>query len=164
MQEIFSSEIKHDGFFSFKDFYKFCYDWLTEEFGLSLTEKKYAEKLKGDSKEIEVEWEGTKKVTDYFKWEVSVKFRVLDLKDVELVEGKTKIRTNKGSIKVKVSGTLIRDWQGQFEKSSFRKFLRSIYDKWVIPSRVEEMEDKLADKCDDFLNQAKAWLDLEGRK
>ncbi|MBU4308323.1 MAG: hypothetical protein KJ566_00815 [Nanoarchaeota archaeon] len=163
-EEIFSSKVKHDGIFLFKDFYKFCYDWLTDETGLLVAEGKYAEKLAGDAKEINIEWEGTKKITDYFKYSVKVKFRILNMKEVEIMQGNAKIKTNKGSVEIKTSGNLLRDYDGKFEKTGFQKFLRSIYEKWVIASRIEQMEDKLIGKCDEFLNQAKAWLDLEGRK
>ena len=163
-EEIFSSKVKYEGIFSFKDFYKFCYDWLTDETGILIAEKKYAEKIVGDAKEINIEWEGTKKVTDYFKYSVKAKFRILKLKEVEIMQGNAKVKTNKGSVEVKTSGNLLRDYEGKFEKSSFRVFLRSIYDKWVITSRIRQMEDKLIGKCDEFLNQAKAWLDLEGKK
>jgi hypothetical protein len=163
-EEIFSSKIKHDGIFSFKDFYKFCYEWLTDETGLSVSEGKYAEKISGDSKEINVEWEGSKKITDYFKYSVKVVFRVLNLKEVEIMQGNAKIKTNKGGVEIKVSGSLLRDYDGKFESTAFKKFLRSIYEKWVITSRIEEMEDKLIGKCDEFISQTKAWLDLEGKK
>ncbi|MBU1129462.1 MAG: hypothetical protein KJ949_02410 [Nanoarchaeota archaeon] len=163
-EEIFSSKVKHDGIFLFKDFYKFCYDWLTDETGLLVAEEKYAEKLAGDSKEINISWIGTKKITDYFKYQVKVSFRILNMKEVEIMQGNAKIKTNKGSVEIKTSGNLLRDYDGKFEKTGFQKFLRSIYEKWVIASRIEQMEDKLIGKCDEFLNQAKAWLDLEGRK
>jgi len=163
-EEIFSSKVKHDGIFSFKDFYKFCYEWLTDETGLDVAEGKYSEKIVGDAKEIIVEWEGTKKITDYFKYSVKVKFRILNMKEVEVMQGNAKIKTNKGSVEIKTSGNLLRDYDGKFEKTYFQKFLRSIYEKWVIASRIEQMEDKLIGKCDEFLNQSKAWLDLEGRK
>ena len=161
---IFSSKTKYGGIFSFKDFYAFCYDWLTEETGLTISEDKYSEKISGDSKSIDIEWTGTRKVTDYFKFEVKIKFKVIGLIEVEIQEGSAKIKTNKGSIQVDVKGVLVRDYEGKFEQTAGKKFLRSIYEKWVIASRIEEYEDKLAGSCDEFLNQAKAYLDLEGKR
>lgn len=163
-EKVFSSKLKHEGIFSFKDFYQFCYDWLDEETGLGLSETKYVEKLKGDEKEVEVEWEGSKKLTDYFKFEAKVEMTIKHLKNVEVNQGGAKVKTNQGEIEVKISGTLIRDYEGKFEVSAFYKFLRSIYEKWVIPSRIEEFEDKIISNCDDFLSQAKAYLDLEGKR
>lgn len=161
---IFSSTIKYGGVFSFSDFYKFCYDWLTEETGLDVAEGKYEEKIKGDEKEIVVEWKGEKKLTDYFKFVAKVKFEIKGLKNVEVVQDGVKVKTNTGSAKVGAKGILVGDWQGKFEGTGQKKFMRSIYEKWVIPSRISELEDKIAGGMDTFLGQAKAYLDLEGRK
>ena len=162
--QIFSSKMKYDGIHSFKDFYRFCYDWLKEETGLDVAETKYVEKLKGDSKDIDIEWIGTRKVTDYFKFQIKAVFRILGLKDVETTQGGAKIKTNQGSVEIKLTGTLIRDYDSKFEVTAHKKFLRSIYEKWVIPSRIEQFEDKLISDCDEFLSQSKAYLDLEGKR
>jgi len=163
-ETVYSSKIKYKGVFSFKDFYKFCYDWLAEEPKLTVKEEKYDEKLAGDSKEIEIEWMGTKDITDYFKFKIKVKFKVQNLKQVEVMQSGAKIKTNEGGVEVNVKGTLQRDYKGKFERSASQKFMRSVYEKWVIPSRIEEFQERLTSACDTFLNQAKAWLDLEGKK
>jgi len=163
-ETVFSSAIKQKGVFSFKDFYKFCYDWLAEETNLSLVEDSYGEKITGTNKEIDVKWTGTRKVTDYFKFKVKVDFVVRELTEVEVIQEGIKVKTNKGSVQVKVKGILIRDYQGKFEKTAIQKFMRSIYEKWIIPSRIDEFERRLINNCDEFLGQAKAYLDLEGRK
>lgn len=162
--KIFSSKIKYNGVFNFGEFYKFCFEWLRDETGLDLVEEKYAEKLSGDSKNIDVEWSGSRKMTDYFKVEVKVVFRIIGLTSVELSNGNQKIKTNKGSVEVSIKGTLVKDYNSKFEKSAFQKFLRGIYEKTVIPSRVNEYEGKVMSDCDEFLAQAKAYLDLEGKK
>jgi hypothetical protein len=160
---IFSSKIKYGGIFLFKDFYKFCYDWLVDETDLLISEDKYVEKLDGDSKNIDIQWTGIRKVTDYFKFEVKVVFRIIGLTNVEISQNNAKIKTNKGTVEVRIKGTIIKDWQGKFETKAFQKFLRSIYEKWVIPSRIEQFEEKLIGDCDEFLSQTKAYLDLEGK-
>ena len=158
--KIFSSKVKYEGVMDFKEFYKFCYQWLVEEAGLDVVENKYAEKISGDSKNIKVEWAGTKKVTDYFKFQIEVKFEILNLTTVEI----SKSKMNKGSVEVSVKGNLLRDYEGKFEKTASQKFMRSIYEKWVIYSRIKEYEGKLIDDCNEFLAQAKAFLDLEGKR
>ncbi len=161
---IFSSKIKYTGVFSFKDFYIFCNDWLTTETDLLMSETKYKEKISGDSKKIDVEWTGFRKFTDYFRFNIKIVFQLLGLTDVEIQEGNTKVKANKGSVEVKVKGVLTKDYDGKFDRTAIKTFLRSVYEKWVIPSRVEEFEEKVIEKCDEFLNQAKAYLDLEGKK
>jgi len=163
-EEVFSSSIKYSGIFSFKDFYKFCYEWLKEETKVSLTEDKYEEKITGDKKNIEVEWSGKKKMTDYFRFDAGIKFSIKELTNVEIIQNNAKIQTNKGDIKITCKGILVRDYEGKFEVGAFQKFLRSIYEKWIIPSRINQYEDKIISACDGFLSQAKAYLDLEGKR
>lgn len=164
-EQIYSSSVKYVGIFSFRDFYKFCYEWLTEDTSMDfIMESKYEEKIKGDEKEVVVEWEGEKKITDYFRFDIKVKFEIKALKNVEVMQDGVKVKTNSGSAKIGVKGTLVRDYQGKFASSAFRKFMGSIYEKWVIPSRIKQFEDYVAEKCDEFLGQAKAYLDLEGKR
>ncbi|MBU3907361.1 MAG: hypothetical protein KKA64_03870 [Nanoarchaeota archaeon] len=163
-EAIFKSKIKSTGIFSFKDFYKFCHDWLVSETNLHVAEGKYTEKLSGDTKDVEVEWEGRRDVTDYFRFKVNVKFVILKLSEVEISQNGVKEKTNKGSVEVEVKGILVRDYKGKFERTSIQKFLRSIYEKWIISARVKQLEDKLVEDLDEFLAQAKAFLDLEGKK
>ena len=163
-ETIFSSTIKYNGIFSFKDFYKFCYEWITEEMDMEISENKYEEKITGDSKNIVVEWAGEKKLTDYFRFDIKINFELMGLKNVEVAVGGTKVTTNNGSAKISVKGILVRDYEGKIEMSAFNKFLRSIYEKWVIVARIKEYEDKIAGACDEFLSQTKAYLDLEGKR
>lgn len=163
-EQIFSSKIKYDGIMDFPATYKFGYDWLSQEKEFNMSESAYKEKIKGDSKELEIEWKGFAKATDYFKFEIKVEIKVLGLTDVEIVQDGIKKKLNKGSIEIKIKGTLVRDYDGKFEKSSTQKFMRSIYEKWVIPSRIDEYEGKLIGICDEFLSQVKSFLDLSGRR
>lgn len=162
--KLFSNKLKYDGIFNFESFYNFCYKWLEEETGLNMSEKKYKEKLSGDSKNLEIEWVGNKELTDYFKFEMEVKFNIIGLTKVEISEGSKKIKTNKGSVEISIKGTLIRDYKGKFEKDGFQKFLRGIYEKMVIATRIDQMQGKIISDCDEFLSQAKAYLDLEGKR
>jgi hypothetical protein len=162
--KIFSSKIKYNGVVDFADFYKFCYEWLRDETGLLLSEDKYAEKISGDAKNIDVEWTGMRNMTDYFRFEAKISFRVIGLTNVEVTIGGNKVKTNRGSIEIGIKGNLVRDYEGKFEKSGFQKFLRGVYEKMVIHSRVEEYQGKVAGDCDEFLAQAKAYLDLSGKR
>lgn len=164
--KLFSSKIKYNGIVSFADFYKFCFEWLRDETGFEeqLTEEKYAEKLSGDSKNIDITWTGSRKISDYFKFEVKVEFKVIGLTNIELNNNGQKIKTNKGSVEVSIKGTLVRDPDSKFDKSPFLKFLRGRYEKAIIPERMNEYKEKIIGDCDEFLSQAKSYLDLEGKR
>ena len=81
---IFSSKVKYVGIFNFSEFYNFCYNWLVDEVELELGENKYEEKISGDSKNIKVEWEGKRKLTDYFRFVAKVNFKIINLKKAEI--------------------------------------------------------------------------------
>lgn len=162
--QVFSSKAKHRGIFNFADFYKFCYDWLNEQIGLDVAEKKYTEKISGDSKEIEIEWEADRKLTDYFKFEAFVKIKIDGMKKVNVKQGEANIQMDSGTVEVEIKGTLVKDYQAKFETSAFNKFLRAIYEKYIISSNIDEKEEKIITECDEFLNQIKAYLDLEGKR
>jgi hypothetical protein len=162
--KVFSNKVKYGGVFSFPDFYKFTYDWLKDETALIISEDKYKEKITGDEKKIEIEWTGTREMTDYFKFQAEVSFRITGMKNVEIMQDGKKIKMNKGEVEITVNGFLIRDYKSKFEKSAFHKFLRAIYEKGIISARIEQFEEKIMEDCTEFLSQVKAYLDLEGKR
>lgn len=161
---IYSSKVKYGGLFNFGEFYRFSYDFLTDELEFAIAEESYVEKIKGDSKDVEFVWAGKKKVTDYFRYDIKIKFRILGMTKVEVTQDGVKKKMENANVEVKMSSSLVRDYEGKFEKSGFQKFLRAIYEKWIISSRVSAYEDKLAGDNDDFLGQIKSYLDLEGKR
>mgnify|MGYP001595893206 CR=1 FL=1 len=160
---IFSAKIKQVGLANFKDFYSFAYDWLVGE-GYDITEKKYSEKVGGDSKDIDIEWDAVRKISDYFKFVMNITWQILGLKDAEVVKDNKKIITNKASFEIKVKGILNKDYENKWEDHPFWKFLRGVYDRYIIRTRVTEYENKLFRECDEFLSQCKAFLAIEGKR
>jgi hypothetical protein len=162
---IYSVKTKHKGNFPFKDFYKFLYDWLIDEKGLEVMETSYVEAVQGDSKNVEFKWECEKKITDYFKFVWKLEFRILGMKDVEITNATgQKVKTQNGSLEWKTKGILVRDYQGKFEISAWRKTLMSLYEKYIIADSIDQMETQLFGDCEDFIAQAKAYLDLAGKR
>jgi len=159
--EVYSSKISYKGYFNFKDFYQFCYNWLTEEKGMEVEESEYGEKIGGPTKEVKFKWICNKDITDYFQFEIKLDFRIGQLSEVEVNRGGAKVKTNSGSITLKLKSSLVRDYDGKFETSGRMKIWRGIYEKWIISQRIEEFEDKLSGISDEFLGQAKSFLDLE---
>ena len=65
---------------------------------------------------------------------------------------------------VNIKGILLRDYESKFETTATKKFLRGIYEKWVIAARVDQFQTDLIKLCEDFLEQTKGFLALEGKK
>jgi len=161
--KVFEQKLKHNGFFNFADFYGFCFDWLKDE-GYSLSEKEYTEKVSSNGKEVIIKWEASKTVSDYFKNLIQVKIHILGLNDAEVeVEGK-KEATNKGDLKIEISADLERDYEDKWEDNPFYKWLRGVYDKYIVRTTIDEYEDRLKDVVVEYSEQIKSYLRLEGKR
>lgn len=159
----FGEKLKHKGFFNFNELYNFCFMWLKDE-GFTVFENEYSEKLTGGGKEIVIKWEARKKITDYFRNIIEIKWRIIGLQDAEVeIDGK-KIKTNKGDLTMEINGLLEKDWEDRWEKNPTYKFFRAVYDNYIIRSTREEYEDRLTAKAVSYTENVKGFLNLEGRK
>ncbi|OIO41325.1 hypothetical protein COX97_01885 [Candidatus Pacearchaeota archaeon CG_4_10_14_0_2_um_filter_05_32_18] len=161
--KIITEKVKRSGIFNFKDVYQFTYRWFVDE-GYDVEEQKYIENVAGDSKDIEIKWVATKKVSDYFQNEIKSDWRIIGMTDVEVEKEGRKIKANKGTFEVKFTGNLKKDYEGSWEKSAMMKFLRGVYERYVIEARVKEREEKIIKDVEEILEQVKAFLTIEGMK
>jgi hypothetical protein len=163
-QIIFAGKLKHSGLFDFKELYKFAFNFLKENKEYLMMEKTYSEKVTGETKEIEIKWEGFRKISDYFKLIIKPEWRIVAFTTVEVEKDGKKVKMNKGDLEIAVKGILVRDWDNKWETGAFVKFLRSIYDKYIIKNRINELEDKIFGDSDEFLAQVKAFLVVESKR
>ena len=160
---LIKEKLEHAGLFSFDDLYSYAYNWFKDE-GYGVTEEKYSEKHSGSSKDITVEWKCKKQLSDYFAMELGVKFEILGLTEVEVEFDGKKKKTNKGRAIIEVKGALIKDPDSAWDESPGWKFMRDVYNKYVIPGRVDTMEDKAKGDTRDFKEKLKTFLESTGRR
>lgn len=159
---LIKEKIEQEGLFTFKDFYKYAHQWFKDEKYDSIIEEKYQEKLSGNEKELVIEWKTSKKLSDYFKAEISIKMEVLNMIEVEAeIDGKKK-KTNKGKVSAEIKGTLVRDPESKWNSTPFYRFIHEIYSKYVIPARVNELNDKVVDDVRDFKDYLKVFFSHQG--
>ncbi len=159
---IFKGKIKNTGIFNFKDFYSFVYDWLREE-GYDVFEKKYSEKVSGDSKQIEIEWDADREISDYFKFRINMYWLILGMKSVEVQKEGQKVKMDTAVTEIKFKAILVKDYEDRWENSTFWKFLRGIYERYIIKSRIEEYQIKILEELEELVAQCKAFLAMEGQ-
>lgn len=160
---VFEQTLKHKGFFNYSDLYSHAYSTLKES-GYKLSENEYVEKIAGNGKSIEIEWEGKKKITDYVRGIIKVKWSVNGLTDAQAEINGQKVDTNKGDLKIKVSAEVERDYEGEWEKKPFWKMMRGIYDKYIISANVGEYSGKVGKTAESFVEEVKAYLNLTARR
>ncbi|MGV8152307.1 MAG: hypothetical protein ACP5OG_04445 [Candidatus Nanoarchaeia archaeon] len=159
---IFAGKIKQTGVFDFKEFYAFTYDWLREE-GYDVTEKTYSEKVAGEAKDIDINWEAKKKVSDYFQFMIKADWKIIGMKSVEVEKNGKRVKMNSAQIEIKFKGTLIKDYESRWENAPVWKFLRGVYDRYIIRERVREYETKLFGEVDELIAQCKSFLAIEAK-
>jgi len=84
--------------------------------------------------------------------------------DVEVEQDGKKIKTNKGEIKITVEAILEKDYEENWEKRAQWKFLRGIYDKYIMRTTNDNHEDWLKEDTLKFLEDLKAFLQLETKR
>lgn len=162
-EEVIKEKISHSGIFSFSEFYSYAHSWLKDE-DYGVAEEKYNEKVSGNTRDIAIEWKATKQTSDYFKESWKIEFEVEGLTDVEVeIDGKKK-KTNKGKVTVNIKAALLKDPESKWGGSSFNRFLREIYNKYIIPKRLENVQERIISDVKDFKEELKAFLELTGKR
>jgi hypothetical protein len=159
---VFAAKLKHSGIFNFNDFYSFVYDWLKDQ-GYGVSEEVYSEKVTGDSKQIDIQWSASRTISDYFKNIIKVSWMVLGMKNVEVEREGKKIKMNTAVIELKFKGILVKDYESKWEDNPVWKFLRGVYDRYIIRSRIDEYEGRLVGEVNELISQCKSFLALEAR-
>jgi len=161
---VLKEKVKYSGYGDFKAIYSYAHDWVKQD-GYTLIEEQYTEKVKGSAKDIEIVWKASKQITDYFKIEMDFRWRILGLEDVEVeIDGKKKKMNKFIEIGIEIKGSLVKDYKNEWNKSATTKFFKEIYNKFVIPSRTEQMREKVESTVQDFKEEMKALLEITGKK
>jgi len=160
---IIEQKVAYDGIFDFKETYSFLYTLLIDGEYI-VEEKSYSEKSKPDSKEIEVSWDAKRKVTDYVRYHLKISWRILGLKEIEVMRDGKKIKANSGKLEIKIAGFLETDYENKWEATAFFRFLRGVYDKFIINTTLEKYEDGLFEEVEESVNQMKTFLVLEAKR
>jgi len=155
---VVKEELKHKGIFDFAALYSFSHSWWKEEYGIN--ESKYTERVSGNKRDIRIEWIATKDISDYFKFEHKIEFIISGLTDVEVEIDGEKKKMNQGEIEIKITAILVKDKDSKWDTSPFNRFMRDVYNKYVIPSRIEDIKIQLSDDAREFKDEIKAFLEL----
>ena len=162
-EPIIKEKLNHSGIFDFKAFYGFAHSWLKDE-GFGVIEEKYSEKVSGNSRDILTVWSINKRLSDYFEIKGEIETEIKGLTDVEVeIDGERK-RMNKGNISMEFKAMLIMDPEGKWDINAFYKFLRDVYNKYIIPSRVDNMREIIKNNIISLKEEIKAFLELSGRR
>lgn len=151
------------GLFNFREFYAFLYRWLTTE-EYTIDEKEYTEKVKPTGKEVFVEWRARRRISDYFRFYLQIVIVTLGMTEVEVTKNGTKLKLNRGEVRVDINVFLEKDYENRWETSPFAKFFRGVYDRYIIRGRILQYHIMVREEAVNFTDQIKAYLALEVKR
>ncbi|MBR9706119.1 hypothetical protein GOV14_03735 [Candidatus Pacearchaeota archaeon] len=160
--KIFQGKIKQAGIYDFKEFYSFIYDWLLGD-GYKVKEKRYSEKVAGDARDIDINWQAKKRISDYFRFYIKLDWKILGQKKIKVKRENKEISLNSGVLEIKFTAILVKDYEHRWENHPFWKFLRGMYERYIIKSRVDDYEDKLMEELDELIAQCKSFLAIDAK-
>ncbi len=154
---VYKEKLTQVGYWDYNEVYIMLYNWIKDH-GYNLAENVYKEKLTSGGKEIVIVWEAKKKITDYFLYKIELDWHILTMKDAEIeIDGK-KTKTNKGELEITFKGTIVKDYEKRWEDKPIHKFMRGLYEEYVIRKTIDEYEDDLEDQIKELITDTKAFL------
>ena len=161
MAKIMSTAIKDKGIFDMSELYILIKEWLSwEGFGdekQTFQEEAYVERIKGDSKQIEIKWRAEKFLGPYISHVINITFNIVGMQDIEIeIDGK-KIGTNKLDLALRIDAEIITDRQEKFKK---KKFLKKLYENYIIKERISASKGLLNSKAYTLADEIKGYLEL----
>jgi hypothetical protein len=163
-EQVLRETATHTGLFDFTGFYSFAHDWLKEEKRYGVVEERYSEKVSGNSRDLMIEWRATRQLSDYFKLEIFIRFIISGMTDVEVEIDGNKSKMNKGKVDMDIRGALVKDPESKWDSAPFTRFMRDVYNKYVIPSRIYDMEMKVRTDVSILKDELKAFMEVSARK
>ena len=156
---IFDKEFSFEGLLSVQGFYREARSWL-EEHGYSPFEVKHEEQIFEDGKQIFIEMNGEKKLSDYAKVFWISKMTFTNIEDVSVDKDGESVKMNKGKV-VCVNMVISKtDWDKTFEQNAFQYFIRLMMDKYIFKSYLSRAEKRAKDDYFTFENKLKSYLNM----
>jgi hypothetical protein len=129
--KIFSNRVIQEGPFDINLIYKNMREWFSNhKYDYSELENTTSFKPKGA--EIKLKMRGEKEVTEYYKFTITVAFLILETEKVK-IDGKV---MDSGKLEARIDVFLDLDYRKKFEKTKLSKFIRFLYNNYVIKNQI----------------------------
>lgn len=129
------SNIRFKGVFDYDGLMQLVYDWMDRR-KFKIIEKIYKHKGGAAGWEFERELEGTRKVTDYIKYVITVAIHTWDTKEVEVIKDGKKMKLNKGRLEIKMNIGIELDYAGRWESSEAMEKVRNFFHSYIIKKEI----------------------------
>jgi hypothetical protein len=152
-------EMTYKGLLDIKKLFKEIDQWIREH-GYDRYERKNEETVTKDGRQIYIELEPWKSISDYAKAELHVEIDIRDIHDVEVEHDGITEELQRGECHFTFQARLITDYENKWEGSPLYQFIRTIIDKFIHKTQTDTFENECADDCNALREEIKAFLNL----
>ena len=147
--------VRWSGLFDLEEVYKKSKEWFDTRV-MNFKEEKYVEKIKGNSKQLEIKWKATKKVSDYYRQVFEIGILIIGLTKVEVEKEGRKLYLEKGDIEFQFDVYLVKNANDRFEDGSFYK---KVYEK-IYKKRINDYLIDLYNSAYGLIDEVKKLMEI----
>ncbi|MFH1848948.1 MAG: hypothetical protein ABH879_02060 [archaeon] len=152
--------LQYKGIFNFQKLYSMIAKWYQDR-NYEFHETNY--KMKPDTEEMELYWQGWRDDTDYIRVTVDLYMHVWDLQDIEAIKNGKKLKMAKARFRVFFRGRIDTDAEGRWGGTPFFEALRDFYDKYIFKKRLDMYINKIENETHGFVEMFKKELGMEAK-
>lgn len=152
-------KLEYSGLFDVQEFFKVVAAWLFERSYEKLTSRD-EELMTPTGKFIEWEIRPWKKISDYQRFIIKIRALMYDLKKVNVVRNKRKVRLTQGRILLYFDGYLENDYEHRWDESPLLIFFRTLYDKFIYKAYTERFEQRLTFDVHQLYNHLEKFFNM----
>ncbi len=150
-------KIKQDSIFDFDELYKRLFSWF-EVSDYDFHEKAYEKHDMGNGVDnLKIYWIATKEIDKYVKFVIEMNFFLIGLQKAEIEKEGVKIKTNKGTMEIRLSAYLIKDYDDKLKKR-VGDYGRKVYEKFMIRHRLDDYEVRLSKETHLLMDEVKSFV------
>lgn len=131
-----------------------------ESRGYVYVESQHNELIREQGKEIFIEVDVDRELSDYVKGRIKIECTVAGLTDVEIEMNDKKRFLNDGKVKLKFESYIITDYEGRFEEKTLLFFIRTMLEKFVYERQIKKFKHLIQEDQDALIKEVKAYLNL----
>lgn len=146
-------KVSQESTFDMQQLYKLGRSWFNQH-GYDFYEKEYISSQKEDTKNASIKWESEKKVDDYVRFHIEARIKFKDLREVQ---GKKRMM-NSGQVSVTVEAYIMKDYESRWENGFMSKFVRGLYDTFIIRGKLDKDKHRLDREAKEFFNEVRTFL------
>ncbi len=147
-----SLKVKLSSVFKLGEIYKVLKSWF-ETHRYYLMENEYSDT---DKKQLDVKWTATRDVDDYSRFTIEINIKAKDIEHIEIKNRKV----NRGSVEVVFASYIKSDYEDYWDEKGTSKFLRGIYDKFALKSKMNDYNSQLKEDTYAAFEEVKSYLRL----